>query len=67
MLRANRLNAVYLDEMLMALKAEGFEFVTLDKALKDKVFQKPEAYYGLKGLGYLDMIDQSDPDLLPAE
>lgn len=66
-LRANRLNAVFLDEMLMALKADGFSFITLDVALKDKVYEQTEAYYGLKGLGYLDMIDQSNPDLIPAE
>ncbi len=67
LLRTNRLNAVYLDELLMALKGAGYQFITLDTALKDKVYQKQEAYYGLKGLGYLDMIQQSDPDLLPAE
>ena len=67
LLRANRLNAVFLDEMLTAMKAEGYKFITLDAALKDKVYLQPEAYYGLKGLGYLDMIDQSDPDLLPAK
>jgi len=67
LLRANRLNAVYLDELLLALKDSGYEFITLDVALKDKVYQMPEAYYGLKGLGYLDMIDQSNPDLIPAE
>jgi len=67
LLRANRLNAVYLDEMLGALEETGYRFVTLDEALKDGVYAEPEAYYGLKGLGYLDMIDQSEPDLMPAE
>jgi peptidoglycan/xylan/chitin deacetylase (PgdA/CDA1 family) len=67
LLRANRLNAVFLDEMLMAMEAEGYKFITLDRALEDDVYQKPEAYFGLKGLGYLDMIQQSDPDLMPAE
>jgi len=67
LLRANRLNAVYLDELLMALKEAGYEFITLKSALKDKIYSMPEAYYSLKGLGYPDMIDQSDPDLIPAE
>ena len=67
LLRANRLNAVYLDELLMALKDAGYEFVTLKTALKDKIYSMPEAYFSLKGLGYPDMIDQSDPDLIPAE
>jgi len=67
LLRTNRLNAVYLDELLGALKSMGYEFVTLDSALRDKVYQIPEAYYGMKGLGYLDMILESNPDLIPAE
>lgn len=66
LLRANRLNAVYLDEMVMALKEAGYEFITLKSALKDDIYLMPEAYYSLKGLGYPDMIDQSDPDLIPA-
>jgi len=67
LLRANRLNAVYLDELLMALESAGYRFITLDEALKDEVYQSAEAYYGLKGLGFLDMMDQSNPDLIPAE
>lgn len=66
LLRANRLNAVFLDELLGALKSEGYEFVTLDSALKDEVYEMPEAYLGMKGVGYLDMILQSNPDLVPA-
>ena len=67
LLRANRLNAVFLDDLLTALEDAGYRFITLDRALKDKVYRLPEAYYGLKGLGYLDMIAESDPDLLPAQ
>lgn len=66
-LRANRLNAVYLDPLLGALEEEGYRFVGIDEALKDKIFRRPEAYYGMKGLGYLEMIKQSNPDLLPAQ
>ena len=67
LLRANQLNSVYLDELLMALENAGYKFISLDEALKDKIYWRPEAYYGLKGIGYLDMIEQSDPDLLPAK
>lgn len=66
-LRANRLNAIYLDEMLTQIKKLGYKFVTLDRALKDKLFEAPEAYYDLKGVGFIEMIMRSDPDLLPAE
>ncbi|MBU8933332.1 MAG: polysaccharide deacetylase family protein [candidate division Zixibacteria bacterium] len=66
-LRANRLNALFLGEMLTAIEQAGYEFITLDRALKDKVYIQPQAYFGPRGIGYLDMIDQSDPDRLPAQ
>lgn len=65
-LRANQLNAMYLDVMLQAIKDMGYEFISLDRALQDEAYQKPHAYFGGKGVGYLEMIDRSDPDLLPA-
>lgn len=66
MLRANQLNAIFLDELLQAIKDSGYEFISLDKALRDKLYQEPEAYLGMRGVSYLEMILQSDPDLLPA-
>lgn len=66
-LRANQLNSLYLDELLGAIKETGYSFITLDKALKDKVFQEPEGYIGLRGVSYLEMIVESDPDLIPAK
>ena len=66
-LKANRLNAIFLDEMLQAIKNLGFEFISLDQALKDDLYSSPEAYFGSHGVSYLDMIRLSDPDHLPAE
>lgn len=66
-LQANRLNAVYLDEMLGAIKAMGYQFITIDQALKDKIYSETEAYFGTRRLGWLDRILASDPDLLPAK
>ncbi|MBN1213641.1 MAG: polysaccharide deacetylase family protein [candidate division Zixibacteria bacterium] len=67
LLRANRLNAIYLEEMLTAIENMGYKFISLDRALKDEVYGKTEAYYDTRGLGYIDMLRLSDPDLLPAE
>ena len=67
LLRANRLNAVFLDEILTQLENMGYTFVTLDYALKDPVYTEPEAYFGPKGVGCLDMIYLSNTDFLPAE
>ena len=65
-LRANRLNALFIDEMLGAIKSMGYEFVSLDAALRDPVYSKPHAYFGPHGAGYLYMLEHSNPDLLPA-
>jgi len=66
-LQMNRLNGALLDDVLSALESAGYKFVSLDAALADPVYQKAEAYHGERGVSYLDMIAESDPDLLPAE
>jgi peptidoglycan/xylan/chitin deacetylase (PgdA/CDA1 family) len=66
-LRMNRLNAVYLDEMLGAIKDMGYTFVGLDEALSDEIYERPEGYFGGRGVGWLDMLSLSDPDLTPAQ
>ena len=58
-LRCNRLNAMYLDDILNALKAKGYRFITLDAALKDPIYQQPESYTGTRGLGWVDMLARS--------
>lgn len=67
MLRANRLNAIFLEDILLLIEHYEYKFVTLERALKDPLYTKSEAYFDTRGVGYLDMIIQSDPDLLPAE
>ncbi len=66
-LRANRLNALFLEDIIALIESFEYKFVTLDRALKDPLYVKAEAYFGALGVGYLDMILLSDPDLLPAE
>lgn len=66
-LKANRLNAVFLDEMLTAIKDMGYTFISLEKALEDDLYEAPEAYFGPRGISYIEMIEFSDPDHIPAE
>ncbi len=66
-LRLNRLNAAFLNDMLIALKTQGYEFISLDEALADELYVMPEAYFDSRGVSYLEMIYRSDPDLMPAE
>lgn len=65
-LQMNELNAAFLDAILTALSDMGYKFVTLDRALADPVYDMPEAYFGMRGISYLEMIQESDADLLPA-
>jgi hypothetical protein len=53
--------------MLTALENEGCTFITLDNALEDRVYERPEGYFGGRGIGFIDMLDQSNPDMVPAE
>jgi len=66
-LRASELNALVLDELLQALSDNGYKFISLDRALADKLYEAEEAYFGTRGVGYIEMISQSDPDYLPAQ
>ena len=66
-LRANLLNAEYLDDLLTMLEEQGYRFIALDRALDDELYFAPEAYFGARGVGYIQMIRDSDSDLLPAE
>jgi hypothetical protein len=67
LLRANRLNAIFLEDILFLLEHLEYKFISLDRALKDPLYVRAEAYFGTRGAGFIDMILQSDPDMLPAE
>lgn len=67
LLRANRLNAEFLDDLLTLLEEAGYRFISLEAALDDELYSAPEAYFGARGVGYIEMIRNSDSDLLPAE
>lgn len=67
LLHFNRLNAVYLDEMLTAMEDMGYEFVSLDKALNDELYDIAEGYFGGRGVSYIEMLLESNPDMIPAQ
>ena len=67
LLHFNRLNAVYLEDIILALKDLGYEFVSLDRALADDVYSMPEGYLGGRGVSYLEMLIKSNPDMIPAQ
>ena len=67
LLHFNRLNAVYLEDIILALQDLGYEFVSLDRALADDVYSMPEGYFEGRGVSYLEMLIKSNPDMLPAQ
>ncbi len=61
-LRTNRLNSLLLDDILTEIADKGYQFITLRDALKDKVYRKPDEYYGDKGFSFLERIKYSDSE-----
>lgn len=57
LLHANALNADHLGALLDALKKDGAEFVSVDAALKDEVYRRPDRYAGGLGISWLYRID----------
>ncbi|WP_103072527.1 polysaccharide deacetylase family protein [Aquimarina sediminis] len=49
----NRINADYLDVLLHALKKKNYEFITLDEALSDKVYDQEDRYYHKWGVSWM--------------
>ena len=66
LLHANRLNGHFLGDLLASIQELGYSFVSLDKALTDPVYKLPDGYVGYKGLTFLERLQNSDPDFLPA-
>lgn len=66
LLHANRLNGTFLPDLLAEISARGYRFITLDEALADPLYAIPESYIGPKGLSYLERLEKTDPDFLPA-
>lgn len=58
-LRTNRLNALFLDDLLTELEDKGYRFVDLRHALADWVYRKEESYFGTRGLTYPERIKHS--------
>lgn len=67
LLHANRLNADHLDRVIEALVARGYSFITLDEALADPAYARPDAYVGPRGLSWLQRWALSDGFDVPPE
>lgn len=53
LLHANLLNADYFAEVAAMLERRGYRFVTLDEALTDPAYARPDSYIETRGLSWL--------------
>lgn len=53
LLHANAPAADYLDELLAALEKEGLTFISLEEAMKDPAYSRPDDYAGPSGPSWL--------------
>lgn len=53
LIHANDLNARYLDEILSELEKQGYTFITVEKAMKDEVYQLPDLVLSEGGFSWL--------------
>jgi peptidoglycan/xylan/chitin deacetylase (PgdA/CDA1 family) len=54
LIHASLLNADYLDELTQMLRRNGYNFVTLETALKDDAYKTPVTAFGKWGISWLD-------------
>ena len=53
LLHANVLNADYFPRLAAMMKGRGYRFVTLEDALRDPAYARPDTYVGEKGFSWL--------------
>ncbi len=53
LLHANFINSDYFDDIAAMLKKRGYEFVTLNEALKDEAYKTPDTFVKRNGISWL--------------
>ena len=59
LLHANRINRDHIGQILAMLRADGFRFVTLERALGDPIYAEPVSWRSPHGVSRLEEIKQS--------
>lgn len=69
LLHANSINAAYFDKVAEMLKNRGYQFTTLEEALKDEVYRLPDEFQGNWGVSWLTRwaLAKSKNSVLPDE
>ncbi len=53
LLHVNELNTDHLDRLLVMMRRRGYDFVSLDEALRDDAYRSEDGYVGPRGLSWL--------------
>lgn len=54
LLHANMLNADHMEELIEVFRNNGYQFVTLEQALEDELYQTPITTFGNRGISWID-------------
>ncbi len=53
LVHANTINAHHFEEMIQMMKKRGYEFISLEEALRDKAYQLQDSYTGRNGTSWI--------------
>src|SRR5688572_2578295 len=53
LLHVNQLNADHLDRLVVMARKRGYEFISLEEALRDKAYERKDRYVGNRGFSWL--------------
>ena len=53
LLHANQLNADFLAQLIKMIRAKGYQFITLQEALKDEAYDLPDSFIAAGGISWL--------------
>lgn len=69
LLHANFINSDYFDDIARMLKKRGYQFITLEDALKDEAYQLPDTFVKRNGISWLHRwtIAKDPKSILPNE
>ncbi|UCG62327.1 MAG: polysaccharide deacetylase family protein [Candidatus Zixiibacteriota bacterium] len=56
LLHMNLINSYYLDTLLDWYEQNGWEFISIEEALSDPFYSKPDSYVGEQGLSYIERV-----------
>ena len=54
LIHSNILNSDYFDELCNMIRGEGYEFISIDEALKDEAYKSPDTFTGAGGISWMD-------------